>query len=91
MEEDCIYKIVVGTDPHSQIRFTVGQTVRFKDEAAGVERSLKISEIIEDKNNFYYFGAVKYTIYVINEKEVVCKYRDFTGPIPIQITYNVPR
>lgn len=87
-QEEEIYLLVVGPDPFGKIRFHTGQKVEVPTKEG--KREVTIHKIIEDKNSYFLYGSVRYTIFALDEEGEVFKFRDFIGPLQLHITYGVP-
>ena len=70
-----IRKLTVGINPKDAEVFVVGQTRSFGKIGRGT-----IASIVRDENNFYFFGQVRYTVYVkIDGSDELFDWRHFEG------------
>ena len=67
-----IRKLIIGEDPKNGFSFEVDYTY---NTPGG---KLKVVEIMEDQNNYYFFGVIRFIVYVEKEDKsiVVWKYFD---------------
>lgn len=66
-----IRKLIVGTDPKNGMAFEVGK------EFNTPEGILKITEIVEDQSHYYFFGNVRYLVYVDKPDKSNCVWKYF--------------
>jgi len=83
MRSSIIRKITIGSSPKEEgIAFQIGKRAGNDD--------FKISKIIEDTNNFFSFGAVRYLVFIsdLNNKNEYL-WKAFEN-VPIIIEYYLP-
>ena len=73
-----IYSIEIG-EPKNGFSWTIGQTVLGNHT---------ISEIIRDENNFYYFGTIRYIVYIQDSLENKKIWRTYENH-KISITFDI--
>jgi hypothetical protein len=66
-----IRKLIVGADPLNAMAFEVGKTF---NTPGGI---LKVTEILEDQSAFYFFGNIRYLIYVETPDKKTCVWKFF--------------
>jgi hypothetical protein len=72
-----------------ELKISVGQTfhVQLKGQEAKGKQEIKVSKILRDESNHFYFGVLAYSIYVvINGKEQI--WQSMEG-VPVRVTYNL--
>lgn len=73
-----IHSLAIGADWKNAFTLTVGKVVN----------GLTISTIVRDENNFYFFGNVRYVVYVKNKDGVECIWRTYEN-MPAAVTYEI--
>lgn len=76
-----IYKITIGNDPKNGFSFFVGQIIK------GGSDSVVISRIFMDASHFYFFGVIRYCIFIKNDKNEEIPFRFFEN-MPVSVSFN---
>ena len=78
-----IYSIGIGNNPKDLMTWAVGKQWQTPDG-----NTVVIDEILRDENNFFFFGNLRYLVYVKNKDGDRILWRSYEN-CPITVTYNI--